>query len=485
MSDTAIFNMTHYFFETIDNMLILKDKSLSKFFMSIGFVEVYKKFIIVDSKKTVDISFKLKDNISEIVNVNSQTYLNYCDVFRRTFTSPETGINSIFAHMLNKIGTNNLNRSITFDPIRNRSGENKGTSVVVKYKNVTICTYTAGNGSMYNAKNHGHTFLLNAGLWTDSNCEPKFSVVHKMDGRYVAIYIFSIDTDEGKLSFFTVHSRGGMVLGNAVYLNGSLKEIENVIIEWSVVQKRSHIDDNGKKKWIDHIFTNDTSLVTNDNFSPEIMKRTINEQEVTIPLISELEYKSAFSIASKLHHLVPSNCVLLVNCEGTKDNMRPLYDKYIAATNQTGLFVHPIGSVIYKIIDKIIDVNTIMFYIDEMQYLQLDIPCCTLILSPQNEKFWNISDIIRGLDQSKVEFGNIQQNVFNLVTYVNNFMFNKMNDGLENVKFNWNTLTTQFPDHITEGCVIGIRYNNTIRYIKVKDEQFADDEEKMMVLEKL
>ena len=299
-----------------------------------------------------------------------------------------------------------------------------------------------------------------------------------MDGRYVAIYIFSIDTDEGNLTFFTVHSRGGMVIGNAVYLNGPLEEIKNVIIEWSIPQKRLQVDDNGKKKWIDHIITKNTTLVTNDKFLPEIMKRTINEQEIVIPLISKLEYKSAFSIASKLHHMVKPNCVLLVNCEGTKDNMRPLYDKYIVATNQ-------IGSVIYKIIDKTIDVNTIIFHIDDTQYLQLAIPCCTLILSPQNEKFWNISDIIHGLDQSEIEFGNTRQNVFNLVTYVNNFMFNKMNDSLENVKFNWNTLPTQFPDHITEGCVIGIHQNNTFSYIKVKDEQFADDEEKMMVLEKL
>ena len=68
-------------------MLILKDKLLSKFFMSVGFVEVYKKFTIVDGKKTVDISFKLKDNISEIVNINSQTYPNYRDVFLKTFTN--------------------------------------------------------------------------------------------------------------------------------------------------------------------------------------------------------------------------------------------------------------------------------------------------------------------------------------------------------------------------------------------------------------
>lgn len=480
----AIANFKEEFF---DDSGILKPEcaKLKNYFFKLGLIQAKQK------AKNPD--FCLRDDYMEILQKNVEKNKFYEEMFIRTFTTPQEGLKNIFALIL---GGDKCKLPIrNFDPIKNKSGENKGIECCIIYKEVVKCQYSTGNGSMHNTKNQGHTFLCHAGVTHDNILpETKFSVVHKMDGRYIALYIFCIQTDSGPLTLCTIHSRGGMIVGSGIYLAGPEEELSNFTIEWAIIRKKQVIGDDGKKKYVDDIMYKNAPVTPIQSFEPGFMIRQSREEgkePEKMVFVSQPEVTSAYEIGYKLKNYVKVNEVILVNCEGTKDNMRPLYDKHIAENQSSmpGLFVHPFGTIIYPIVDNKINVEIIKGHIPIDVYQEENIQICTILKSPKNQLYWNIEDINEGMDQSMVTFTNDMENpnqkAFNLVKYANNYMMNILSIRNDN-GIPWDQLTQDFPGHITEGVIVGIhRQDGTFAYIKVKDENFADDEEKNMKLEML
>ncbi len=449
------------------------------------------------------------DDIKKIVIENSLKNPYYITLFCQTMC--DDGINTIFPLLLrgNKPGLT----TFAFDPIKNRNRQNSGTLCRILYKGRKY-EFVAGNGSMRNVKNEGNTFFSAIGI----NNQPhnfdtrvKFSVVHKMDGRYVALYISKIMTDSGIPStIVTIHSRRGVVIGSGLYIDGPEEEMKNFSVEYDFMGKERvavvnydgsvKLNSKGKEesKFVDKIlFSKSFGFVSDIRaFVPSTIQRTSeikNENGETIinivtdNLISIHEIKSAFEISHKLSYLVGLDEMMLINCEGTKDNMRPLFDKFIVENQDTyqGLFPHPFGTVIYDISEGIPNASYPKKYLsDPTIFSNNGIDYCQIFYSPSNNPFWNTTELLHGLVQKDVIFDNSStpQKLYSIVDYVNKIVLKFLQS---HGKYT-DAKTESHPGHICEGVIICAHLpDGSFACMKVKDDLFSDDEEKAMKLESI
>lgn len=451
----------------------------------------------------------------------------YETLFCKTFVLD--GISTIFPLLL-KNDKPSIGPS-SFDPVKNRVGSNRGSPCRIMYNNLPIIKFMAGNGSMQNVKDQGHTFMQIVGLTLfpkEIDSKVKFTISHKMDGRYVAIYITKIKVPSGDVTITTIHSRGGNIIGSGIFI-GPETEMKNFRIEYDVVKpiKTPILEDdnitpkNDKKgkpmfSYIDTVIDTRSYDVCNtfESFVPGSFKRQVNCQEVIFLLISVQEAKTAFEISGKLNRYLENNEMMLVNCEGTKDNMRPLYDKYIQENQDkfSGLFPHPFGTVVYDIINETTNPEMPKRYLkDPIIFTENNIIHCRIFNSPFGKTpYWTTAEILEGVNKISANFAKsckndetndvcdtvhqietvsesdlcnplmLQQNVYKLVDYANCELLSELQQRYG--KFcEW--ISPNYPGHISEGVIISAHMiDGSVAYIKVKDDQFADEEEKIMKL---
>jgi hypothetical protein len=493
MSETNLDSAINYFLQiyfTEDGSFRSNfDKKYIRFFQKLGFLNNNKG----------QFSSKSFEEIKEIVKTNSNLNPFYNFLFCQTMCP--NGINTIFPLILK--GEKSTLPISAFDPIKNRNGDNRGTLCRIMYKN-KIYKFMAGNGSMRNVKNSGNIFFgslcsfgSNKSLHELDNYV-KFSVVHKMDGRYVALYISKIMTDSGvPATIMTIHSRKGVIVGSGVFVDGPLEEMGNFSAEFDFTRKERVLIscENNKEKYeyVDKVVFSRHFDFTNDlaKFIPATIQKTSkqNLEEIKIDnLISQQEIKSAFDIAKKLSYLVGLNEMMLVNCEGTKDNMRPLFDKYIVENQDIypGLFPHPFSTVIYDLSQEYKENVLPKKYLSNPQiFSDNNIEYCRIFDSPSGNAFWNTKEILEGLVQKEVIFeNNPKQNLFELVDYANRIMLKFLQSKGKYLDFKESEKT--FPGHICEGVILGAHMiDGSFAYMKVKDELFADEEELNMKLESI
>ncbi len=336
------------------------------------------------------------------------------------------------------------NKTIEFDPLANRAGENRGTVIQVVFDGQIRFEFVAGNGSMHNIVEHGHTFLMNAMLQNAT-----FNVVHKMDGRYVGIYIIKLVIGEETITFATIHSRKGVLVANGILLEGSVETASRFSVAWLLERFR------GKEKIVNTFVTNVVPIGLVKSLSAPV-------HGVMTELVSANELTSAFDIVSKMSADVPPNSIMCISCEGTKDNMRPYIDQHIARLS-VGLYPHPFSTVVARIMANG-TVEKWRHIADPTIFTAKGIACCKDIAPHDGSEKWNIDNLL-----AMCEIG--ASGLYNLVEHTGRQMATAMSLDITGVQ------------HPVEGAIIVAITADKMFLIKVKDMQFADAEELNMRLE--
>jgi hypothetical protein len=429
-----------------------------------------------------------KEMVFASITEKTKTNPHFASLFIKTMKPG--GLDTIFPRMME----NKQSKGIIFDPIQNRTGDNTGTKCRIKLDDMVVIEFIAGNGSMYNIIEQGHAFFLN----TMMGDGVKYFVTHKMDGRYVGLYIAKIQIGDEIVTLMTIHSRKGPVLCDAVFLDGSAEIAKKMTIEWDLERQKREQDINGKFKYTTEITTKFAKVLLPEAIQPFVVDFVRGGQIVHVLLVSQEELKTAISIGLKIAKIIQPNQIILVNCEGTKDNMRPLYDKYIVEnyTKFPGLFPHPIGTVVYQLAKSTkeneqmfapIDPSKPIRYISDPTFFDnLEIPYCQIFSSPSGNKTWTISELLDGANKIPITFqiGKDLENaeIFRLVNYANAY---KLNELMINGKFT-EFVFPIYPGHIVEGVIISaVIPDGSVYSIKVKDPNFADEDEMKMALPQL
>jgi len=287
-----------------------------------------------------------------------------------------------------------------------------------------ICEYCAGNGSMQNVNHKEQEFYLST---LKSPHDKVYSVQLKMDGRCIEVFSFKIKTKKGDmLSIINIHSRTGPLLASVVVPSENSSQYD--------------------------IKINDSKTADINKFIPS-------------PNISSPEY---FTIINAVRNVqVPENSMMVFVGEGTKDNMRPMFDaklsKDIKANESLfGLGKTPISAwFCHTATLKTFDGTTQMvFSMDELQKMKL--PTCPVVQSPSGDQYWSFMDLNQSIFQG---FASVmidkEVKIPNLVIYAAQQLFKQEGP-------------FAFKEHPIEGIVISCIMKNKKFTIKVKDPLFND-----------
>lgn len=355
-------------------------------------------------------TLKTSEELIDILSIKGKNEPCFIDCLLRSLKTSD--------ELLYDICSNQNVKLEEFDTQDNTSKSKYFKEFKISINDNKYATYEAGNGSMKNVNSKKSEFF-SASLKNQNTLDEKtYSVQLKIDGRCIEVFIFNISVNGISNKLVNIHSRTGPIIAS-VFIPEEKEKYLNI-----------NIQETG----------------TNTLLSPKLYSEfSPNEKYLSIP-----EYYTILNNVTKIY--IPTDKIISLIGEGTKDHMRPLLDQELKEKIKNNNYnfdnVKIPAWYCHTMMQKNLNNKTEINYPIEV-INNFGISTTPIILSPSMNLYWS--------------FEELHYHFHWLLVY--------------SAKYLLNDREIKPDEHYIEGVIISKMRNDRKLSIKYKDPKFNDEQD--------